>query len=113
MQCGSIQLWKFGIRIFQLSFVVFLGGSVSKDSACNAGGPGSIPGLGRSSGEGNGYPLPYSCLENSLTEEPGGLHRCHKESDMIEQLTHTMTNSNVFKNEFIIGVKFIYFSLTH
>ena len=41
-------------------------GSVSKKSTCNAGDPGSILGSGRSSGEGNGYPLQYSCLENSM-----------------------------------------------
>ena len=35
-------------------------------SACNAGDLGSIPGLGRSPGEGNGNPLQYSCLENSM-----------------------------------------------
>ena len=40
--------------------------SVGKDSACNAGDLGSIPGLGRSPGEGNGYPLQYSCLENPM-----------------------------------------------
>ena len=44
----------------------FLGGSDSKESACNAGDPCSIPGLGRFPGEGNGYPLQYSCLENSM-----------------------------------------------
>ena len=38
----------------------FPGSSVGKESACNAGDPGSIPGLGRSSGEGIGYPLQYS-----------------------------------------------------
>ena len=38
--------------------------SVSKESACNAGDLGSIPGLGRFPGEGNGYPLLYSCLES-------------------------------------------------
>ena len=43
----------------------FPGGSDGKESACNAGDPGLIPGLGRSSGEGNGYPPQYSCLENS------------------------------------------------
>ena len=43
----------------------FPGGSDSKESACNAGNAGSIPGLGRSPVEGNGYPLQYSCLENS------------------------------------------------
>ena len=41
------------------------GGSAGKEPACNAGDPASIPGLGRSPGEGNGNPLQYSCLENS------------------------------------------------
>ena len=40
--------------------------SVSKESACNAGDPSSIPGLGRSSGEGNGNPVQDSCLENAM-----------------------------------------------
>ena len=44
----------------------FPGGSDGKASACNVGDPGSIPGLGRSPGEGNGTPLQYSCLENSM-----------------------------------------------
>ena len=44
----------------------FPGGSDSKEFACNAGDLGSIPGLGRSSGEGEGYPLQYSGLENSM-----------------------------------------------
>ena len=39
-------------------------GSVGKESACNGGDLGSIPGLGRSPGEWNGNPLQYSCLEN-------------------------------------------------
>ena len=39
----------------------FPGGSDGKESACNAGDPGSIPGLGRSPAEGTGYPLQYSC----------------------------------------------------
>ena len=42
------------------------GGSDSKKSACSVGDPGSIPGPGRSPGEGNGYLLQYSCLENSM-----------------------------------------------
>ena len=42
------------------------GGSDHKESACSEGDPGSIPGLGRSPGEGNGNPLHYSCLENSM-----------------------------------------------
>ena len=44
----------------------FPGGSDGKESACNAGDPGLIPGWGRSLGEGNGYPLQYSCLKNSM-----------------------------------------------
>ena len=43
----------------------FPGGSDSKESACNAGDLGSIPGLGIPE-EGNGYPLQYPCLENSM-----------------------------------------------
>ena len=44
----------------------FPGGSDGKVSACNAGDLGSIPGSGRSPGEGNGNPLQYSCLENPM-----------------------------------------------
>ena len=44
----------------------FTGGSDSKESACNAGNIDSIPGLGRSPGEGNGNPLQDSCLKNPM-----------------------------------------------
>ena len=44
----------------------FPGGSDVKESACSAGDLALISGLGRSPGEGNGYPLQYSCLENSM-----------------------------------------------
>ena len=47
-------------------FLGFPGGSEVKAPACNAGDQGSIPGLGRSPGEGNGTPLQYSLLENSM-----------------------------------------------
>ena len=47
-------------------FLKKLGSSDSKESACSAGDPGLIPGLGRSSEEENGNPLQYSCLENSM-----------------------------------------------
>ena len=45
------------------------GSSEGKESICNAGDPGSIPGSGRSSGEGNGYSLQYSCLEKPTNRE--------------------------------------------
>ena len=63
------------LQAFSLFPVVkqgFPGGSDGKESACNAEDLGLIPVSGRSPGEGNGYPLLYSCLENS-TEKPGGL----------------------------------------
>ena len=44
----------------------FPGGSDGKESACNARDLGSVPGLGRSPGEGNGNPLQHSCLENPM-----------------------------------------------
>ena len=44
-------------------FMGFPGGSECKESACSAGDPGLIPGSGRSPGEGNGYPLQYTCLK--------------------------------------------------
>ena len=47
----------------------FPGGSDGKESPCNAGDPGSIPESGRFLGEGNGNPLQYSCLENSVDRE--------------------------------------------
>ena len=55
----------------------FPGDSDGKESACNAGDMGLIPGSRRSPGEGNGNSLQYSCLENLWTEEPDGLHIVH------------------------------------
>ena len=53
----------------------FLGSSAGKESACNAGGPGSIPGTGRSPGEGIGYPLQYSwaSLVGQLVKNPSAM----------------------------------------
>ena len=54
------------IMLYFWSFSYFPASSVGKESACNSGDPGSIPGSGRSAGEGIGYPLQYSNLENSM-----------------------------------------------
>ena len=67
-------------------WLCFPGGSDGKESTCNAGDLGSIPGLGESSGGGYGDPLQYSCLENPQEQRilagysPWG----HKESDTTE-----------------------------
>ena len=65
-------------------------GSDDKESACNARDLGSIPGLGRFHGEGNGCPLQYSCLENSMDRVAwwATVHG-HTESDMTELLSLT------------------------
>ena len=59
------------------------GSSTGKEPSCNAGELGSIPGLGRSPGEGNHYSLQYSGLENSMDYSPWG----RKELDMTERLS--------------------------
>ena len=64
----------------------FSGGSAGKESACNAGDLGLIPGLGRSPGEEKGYSLQYSGLENSMDYRPWG----RKESDTTEQLSFSL-----------------------
>ena len=78
----SLNIWKFTVHLllkpdlenFEHYFTSlcvrdFPGGSDSNASAYNAGNPGSIPGSGRSPGEGNGNPLQYSCLEDPMDRE--------------------------------------------
>ena len=78
-------LWRKD-RVPTPVFLGFPGGSVGKESACNEGDLGLIPGLGRSPGGGRGNQLQYSCLENSHRQRtlegysPWG----HKESDTVE-----------------------------
>ena len=64
------------------------GGSDGKESACNAGDPGFIPGLGRSPGEGNNNPLQYSCLENPMDRGAWWaiVHRVAKSQRQLKQL---------------------------
>ena len=72
-------------------FKGFPGGSEGKESPCNVG---SIPGSGRSPGEGNGNPLQCSCLENFLEQRSWADYSLwgYKESDMTEQLIHTASS---------------------
>ena len=66
----------------------FPGGSADKESACSAGDLGSIPGLGRSPGEGNGYPLQYSDLENYLDCGPWGRRVGHDWTTFTFNIRH-------------------------
>ena len=72
----------------------FPGGSDGKESACNAGDPGSIPGLGRSPGEGNGNPLHILAWRIPWTEVPGGL-----QSMGSQRVGHVWaTNTHIMEN---------------
>ena len=81
----------------------FLGGSDSKESACNAGDLGLIPGSGRSPGEGNGNALQCSCLENSMDRGTWwatvyGV----AELDTTDRLTHTHADENKSQHLFLL-----------
>ena len=84
----------------------FSGGSVGKESACNVGDLGSIPGLGRSPGEGHGNPLQYSCLENPHGQR--NLEGCspqgRKESDTTEHTEHTQSMCTFYLQNFTISI---------
>ena len=73
------QLYRDIINI-QYCVLGFSGGSDGKESGCNEGDMGLIPGSGRSSGEENGNPLQYSCLENPVDKGvwPATVHRVAK-----------------------------------
>ena len=83
----DIQLWGFP------------GGSDSKRICPQWGDPGSLPGLGRCPGEGNGNPLQYSCLENSMDRGnlAGYSPLGHEELDTTEQLSLTLPNYSTTK----------------
>ena len=76
-------------RLPTLVFLGFPGGSDGKESACNAGDLGLVPGLERSPGEGHDNPFQYSCLENPHGQRclVGYSPQGHEELDMIEQLS--------------------------
>ena len=86
--------------------VALNGSSVGKESACSAGDPSSIPGLGRSPGERRGYPLQYSGLENSMDYSPWG----GKESDTTEQLSLNEREILFKKLAFMMAPCFLGFS---
>ena len=102
-------VWKFPWRRDRLPTPVFLGfpgGSASKESTCNAGDLGLIPGLGRSPGEGNSHPFQYSCLENPMNRGAwqAAVHGVTKR-DTTEQLSLTsLTCHEVMELDAIVFV---------
>ena len=78
-------------------FLGFSGGSDSKESACNAGDLGLIPGWGRSIREGNGNPLQYPCLENPMNKGVwwDTVHGVPAEQLSMHVRTHTHTHINL------------------
>ena len=79
----------------------FPGGSVVKNLPAKAGNAGSIPGSGRSLGEGKCNPLQYSCLGNSMDRGAWWaiVHGVTKESDMTEQLTLSLSRYYKFPGQ--------------
>ena len=84
-------------------FLSFPCGSAGKESTCYAGDLDSIPGLERYSGEENGYPLHYSCLENSM-DRRAWWETVHgvAESDRTEWLTNTFTSFSVWLSQVLV-----------
>ena len=94
----SFNKWELFFLILNLIFILywsivdffgFPDSSLSKESACNAGDPGSIPGLGRSTGERKGYPLQYSGLGNSMDCTVLGIAKSQTELSDVHSLTYS------------------------
>ena len=105
--CSAVPRWPHRAHSRNLLAVytdlpmTFLGGSDGRASAYNARDLGSIPGLGRSPGEGNGNPLPYSCLENPMD---GGawwalVHGVAKSQTRLSDFTFTFLSQDVNSNQ--------------
>ena len=89
------------ILVFAFLSLGFPGGSASKESACNAGDLGLIPGLERSLGKGKGYPLQYCVLENSMNCMVHGVAKSRTQLSNIQQnrivfCIHTVSQHAVF-----------------
>ena len=93
------------------SLVGFPSSSDSKASAFNKGDPGSVPGSGRSTGEGNGNSPQYSCLQNFMTEELAGYSPwgC-KESDTTKRLTYTRPFQVQYLDSMLGELKHVFYS---
>ena len=85
------RFWVITVFTCDMPFTGFPGGSDDREYACNAGELGLIPGLGRSPGEGNAYPLQYSCLDNPMDRGAwrATLHRVTESRTRLSDFTFT------------------------
>ena len=86
-----------------------LWGLSGKESTCNAGDAGSIPGSGRFPGGGNGNPFQYSCLQNPMAEESGGLHIVHgvaKSGTWLKWLSSHIPHTHLLNKAFTYNTLF-------
>ena len=86
-----IKTWKIHLKQYSAVNILISLGSEGKESACSAGQPGSIPGSGRSPGEGYGNPSQYSCLENSMDRGAwqATIHEVAKSWTRLNNWAHT------------------------
>jgi len=108
----ALTIWTFVRKVMSLLFNIlsifdFPGGSDSKASAYNVGDLGSILGSGRSPGEGNGNPLQYSCLENTMDRGAwwAMVHGVAKQSDMTQGLKIHITTDKTWQKKRLVKLK--------
>ena len=101
---SSLNIWKFSVHILLKFSLENFGTSDNKEPACNAGDPGSVPGSGRSPGEGNGYPLPFLPRESRRQRSLVGYSPwSHKESDKTKAtFTNTLVPSNCYWETYLV-----------
>ena len=90
--------YSYGLTLLHMTGFPY--GSAGEESACNAGDLGLIPGLGRSPGEGKGYPLQYSGLEKSMDSSPWG---CKELSDFhfrFDPIVTSLLKRQIYLTEF-------------
>ena len=89
------------IYTYRYRYISFPGGSAGKESACNAGDLGSGPGLERSPGEGNGYPLQYSGLENSM--DRGALQATYIQPMRLQRVGHNWATNHITLTYYLVA----------
>ena len=100
-EASILYVWMYAISILDTVLSRgFPGGSDGKESACNAGDPGFIPGLRRSPGEGHGNPLQYSSLEKPMDRGAwqATVHRAHRIQDSTRKQSRRTCTHLLLKN---------------